>query len=308
MITHVTYKTWSGGVARGGPPFTIDSIQTTRHAERAVWLAGQVEAASWGTVQNYDGCGMSGGILHNTAVNHDNTQGTFFALLRHVLWSGRTSSAPGIALVGLMSSKGWVLTEDGVLRYGSTGRPIPGVAIRNAFSPPDGHVPEGGSEWAVASRWLSVFHDLFSDVTTQQAQIDYAISWMSAGAKDVENEVYQHYVDPHLDTWIGLSSNNMNPYLELAMCVYHAFSVNAPGIAVQHLRSEFSGKPSVQEFAKKLIRALGMEKYGNWHDHIGDVTDRYDRIRLAVWAQPTLWALALSRELMPENFSTIRTL
>src|ERR1043165_2626684 len=131
-ISHASYHGWSGGAAHGGPAFK-DPIDTTRHADRAVWLTGQLEAPSWGVVQNYDGAAMSGGILNNIAVSpKDNTQGSFFKLLRRILDGARGMTVQ--SLRDTFDRQGWVLTEDGVLRTAVDGRAVPGVVIRNTFS------------------------------------------------------------------------------------------------------------------------------------------------------------------------------
>ena len=60
-------RLWSGPHVAGVTPFEAP-LDPESHAQRAVWLSSQLEAPSWGSVQGYDGCGMSAGLLHNTAV------------------------------------------------------------------------------------------------------------------------------------------------------------------------------------------------------------------------------------------------
>lgn len=296
-INHASYHGWSGGAAHGGPSFK-DPVNPLRHSDRAVWLAGQLEAPSWGVVQSYDGCGMSGGILNNIAVSpKDNTQGSFFRLLRRII-----DSVPQATVQEMLDAFvhwSWTITEDGVLRD-EHGRPVPGVTIRDVFTPPHGHVPKTGVEWEQAKKWLEIFFRLFSDPATYAAQSAYATAWLSAGAKTEELAVYRHYVDPHLDSWIGLRADQIEPHLEVAMCIYHAFSVNAPGEALMCLRHVPSALP-VRDFAKKLVALLGTRKYGAWHDNPQNTGNRYDRTRLAVWRRGDLWDATVAHEVAPEN-------
>ena len=48
-----------GFVVRGGPE--VQPPRVDKHMGRAFWLLSKLEAANWGTVQNYDGAGMSAG-------------------------------------------------------------------------------------------------------------------------------------------------------------------------------------------------------------------------------------------------------
>jgi hypothetical protein len=198
-------------------------------------------------------------------------------------------------LISALVACGWVVAEDGVLRNAATGKSVLGVDIRNQFSPPGGHVPSAGPQWDQAVKWLTLFHELFSDPTTFGAQSSYAVTWLAAGAKDVEMFEYHLHVDPHLDTWIGLRSDQMEPHFEMAMCVYHAFSVNAPGAARFILKD--SDSEDVVEWSKTVIAWFSQSTYGHWHGKGG----RYDRTRHAVWSRPDLWDSTMAHELMPDN-------
>jgi len=140
----VQFKNFSGYLARGGP--RIDQpVNPAMHVDRAVYLAGQLEAGSWGTVQSYDGCGMSGGILHNISVSpKDLSQGDFFSLLFTVSSRATQAFAP---IAAEFTRLGWKLTSDGKLRIAATGALVPGAAIRLEFSGViGGNVPKAGSD------------------------------------------------------------------------------------------------------------------------------------------------------------------
>ena len=297
----VTYKTYSGFVVRGGPRFD-QPVNAARHIDRAVYLSGQLEAANWGTVQGYDGAGMSGGILHNTAVNpRDMSQGSFFTLLARV-FAGTPALITADAVNGLLSA-GWHVSPDGVLRD-ANGKAVSGKAIRNEFAGPNGTVPQTGPATVKARKWAECFFNLFANPATWSAQSSYAAEWLVNGNKPAEKSVYDHFsTGPKLDSVISLPAANLPPEIDLAMCVYHAFSVNAPGIAAKCLDPLISKLPALTAagFAAALITALGTRKYGNWTDSPGDGSNRYDRTRKVVWSRQDLWTPAMAMSLMPTD-------
>lgn len=297
----VTYKKYSGYVVRGGPAFD-QPVNAARHIDRAVYLSGQLEAANWGTVQGYDGAGMSGGILHNTSVNpKDMSQGSFFTLLARV-FAGTADMIKDGVVAGLLAA-GWHVAPDGVLRD-ANGKAVSGKAIRNEFSGPEGVVPQSGPASVKAQKWAENFFKLFANPATWAAQSSYAAEWLVGGNKTSEKAVYDHFmIGPKLDSVISLPAANLPPEVELAMCMYHAFSVNAPGIATKCLDPFISKLPTLTAagFAAALIKALGTRKYGNWTDSPGDGSNRYDRTRKAVWARPDLWPTEMAKNLMPTD-------
>jgi len=308
----VSYKSYSGYVSSGGPKIE-QPVNAALHVDRAVYLAGLLEAGSWGTVQGYDGCAMSGGLLHNIAVSpRDLTQGTFFALLREV--SARAKLA--FSEVGDEFLRvGWKVTPDGKLRSVETGALVGGRAIRKELSGSEaGNVAKAGVDSNRAKLWAERFFRLFTDSTTFAAQSDYAAAWLAEGNRGTELEVYRFFLGPNyatLDSIVGIRSAFLPPEVELAMCVYHAFSVNAPGIAkavlepivTRNLRG-FSPTPAIAaRFSGQLIRTLGKRQYGNWLDAPGDGSNRYDKTRLAIWSRPDLWDAKLAKSTMPRDLS-----
>jgi hypothetical protein len=248
---------------------------------------------------------MSGGILHNIAVQpSDLSQGSFFTLLARVFGSATKASGD---VVKTLASIGWHVSPDGVLRD-QAGLKVPGRSIRNEFSGPDGKVPKTGPDFYRAKMWAENFHKLFVNPDTWSAQSRYAAEWLAGGNRVNELKVYNYFAFPTvpmetagitLDSVISLPVSLLPPEIDLAMCVYHAFSVNAPSIAMKCLASVKYTGVSAEQFAMKLIRALGTRKYGNWQDSPGDGSNRYDRARRAVWARSDLWPLAMSKKLMP---------
>lgn len=290
----VTYKKYSGYVVDGGSEIFVPTDGL--HISRAVWLASKLEGSRFGTVQAYDGAGMSGGLLHNIAVSpKDLSQGTFFGLLTRVKAEAPVAFA-GSFVGKRMESLNWVV-DSGMLLTAKGRMKIPGAMIREEFSGPSGKVPREGSEHQ--REWAEGFHRLFVHPSTYGAQLRYAAEWLASGNSKMEMDVYRRY-SGILDSMIGVKFSSLPPAIDLAMCVYHAFSVNAPSIA----RACLSAMPTIiddeTKWAKLLIRKLGLRKFANWADEVGDGSNRYDATRKVVWSCG-LWDTKLARDLMPKD-------
>lgn len=302
----VQFKKWSGIIVRGSE-LVEKPVPPGMHMDRAVWLTSRLEGAAWGTVQSYDGAGMSAGMLHNIAVQPaSGEQGSLFQLLLRV-FSHLDAIAPVVAqpLKTALADQGWYVAQDGVLRSSRTGGRIAGVLIRDVFAPPLGVVPKSGLQYREAVQWALLFHRLFAHKQSRKPQLDYAIKWLAGGQSKLELSVYRDATDdPALDSPIGLDFSSMDPRVELAMCVYHSFSVNGPSPAARCLTQVFKKwKPSrdPEPFAKALVRRLGAYPYGRWRDQPGDGANRYDRTRRVIWSAPELFDSHLANVLMPRD-------
>lgn len=291
---YVTYKNFAGFRVRGYSEFSMP-LDVRSHVSRAVFLTAQLEAPRWGSVQSYDGAGMSAGLLHNVAVTPANMQqGSLWPLLARVL---SASTGDGDELVRELADAGWRLGADGKLRD-AAGALVGGKEIRAKLTPPNGKVPTKGEAHQAAERWARVFSELFGARSTFQAQAAFAGEWLVQSQSAAELAVYRDYC-PGIDSWAGIGIDQLSAEVELAMCVYHSFSANAPGQAVKHLREAHGSAPAgATPFAKRLIRSLGRSPYGRWHDEPGVGNNRYDRTRLAV-LKSRLWPMAA--ELMPRD-------
>lgn len=299
----VRYKSYSGFALGGTIPFERP-VNAALHVDRAVWLAGQLEAPRWGSVQGWDGCGISGGILHNIAVSpKTKEQGSFWALLRAVMESavaGGSDRARELVdqIVWKLDETQMELARDGIVRFDASGGRVPGETLRQVLGSADGKVPRTGPPAERAKWWVSTCAGLLGDHSTFAAQSDYAARWLSGGNRWAELEFYRRF-GRDVDSIIGLPSASLPPAIELAMCVYHAFSVNAPAPAAECLAKIGDWENDPVKAAKHLIRLLGKKKYGRWQDEPGEGRNRYDRTRRAVWSKPDIWDRALARELMP---------
>jgi len=270
-VTRVKYKEYAGCKIDGTVP--VPKPASNLHMDRAFYLTALIEAPTYGSVQSYDGAGMSGGPLHNIAVQPKSMeQGSLFALLRHI--EVNTVNPPDLLdLWAAYNKQNWAVTQNSVLKNKKTGNTVSGVEIRNTFTPFNGTVPQDGPQWEAAKTWALLHHKLFAAPATFDAQKSYAINWLLQTQKDVESLFYQGR-DPRTLT-------DLSPEEDLAMCVYHCYSVNAPAPArdelVKTLGKSTQGKP----FAVALLAHLAANTFGNWEV-------RYTRTRNAALASG-LW-------------------
>lgn len=285
-----------------------------RHADRVLWLIAQIEMPQgWGTVQNYDGAVMSAGLLHNTAIlpKRPNAQGSLWRLMRRVLHTEASLElrrAPEYtAMMNRITDRDWVLGIDGKLRY-CWGAEVPIAEMAEEITGtargdvPDPNIFPDGHEYA--KTWALMFHALFAHPATYATQIEFALEWLLDQHVRKEAVAYSAATNGTVNDCVtAMHSYGLEPDVDLAMAVYHCFSVNAPSVAAavldkalvaQHGRL-FNGR----HFTARLIRLLGESKYGNWSDNNTN-RSRYDRTRLAA---RKLWAPDLVDELMPENLS-----
>jgi hypothetical protein len=308
-VRHVTRGSYAGCLIQGTVPVTAPSgDRALSHLDRAYYLATMLESPRYGTVQSYDGAAMSAGPFHFVALlPKPMTQGPLWALLRRL----ELAQAPIAPLwQALRDGPGWFVARDGVLRDFATGATIRGAAIRHELTPPNGKVPKTGPSWLKARKYALLFHELMSAPESVQAQREHAIEWLVRDPARDEQRTYAKFAellntpaDPH-GLRVGDDDGALPPALDLALCVYHAFSVNAPAPAQTRLKAcitAFERKPDPMGFAQGLIKKLGTAKFGNWADKPGQ-TSRYDRTRL-VAERSGLWNKALVRSLMPEDFA-----
>lgn len=274
-VTWVKFGTYAGckinGVAHVQKPVEL------LHMDRAYYLTALIEAPNYGAVQSYDGAAMSGGPLHNIAVYpRGMTQGSLFQLLSAIEMSQVKSEAL-LNLWGMYRDQSWGVTKDGLLRNTKTGQGVAGQLIRNVFTPVDGNVPKVGPQWEIAKRWALAHHEVFADPATYPAQKAFAIKWLLSSQRAVEDAFYQGREPKALTVGPqGLSIEE-----DLAMCVYHCYSVNGPAPArddlIMALKTSKRGLP----FARTLIARLSGTAFGNWEN-------RYTRTRIAAMTSE-LW-------------------
>ncbi len=265
-IRRIVYKNWAGLVTKGTKQWLPASIDKKNHLDKATWLTSAVEVgAVFGTVQSYDGAAMSAGIEQKIAVLPKSLeQGSLWEFLTKIE-EALEPSLPRSAmhLFSAIDQAGWYLDPRGILRDKNTGNKVPGQEIRNEFTPQNGVVPASGPLFDQASRWIGLFADLFSDPVTFPIQTRQAKLGLLNLHRAVESQVYKKYCGI-TDASVAICGKNISPELDLAMCIYHSFSVNAPSKARQTLELVFGKNLSERSFCHELVKALGTSTYGNW--------------------------------------------
>jgi hypothetical protein len=290
-------RLWSGPHLSGSAAFDAP-LDAASHAHRAVWLSSQLEAPSWGSVQGYDGCGMSAGLLHNTAVLPNGgkpVQGRLWSLVDAMHKHPDAANAPAItALMARIAACGWAIAPHGSLVAAGTLKPIAAAAILRELTPPDGAVPQQGAPWKKACDWAALFHEAFAEAATFPAQVAHAADWLAADRRGEEHRVYALFAPGA--AFLELRADALPPEIDLAMCIYHAFSVHNPLHARQALalvlQSVDGGDPL--KLAKALVRTIA-NKTPRWR------TKRYPRTRATLKkpAAQALWPSALIASVAP---------
>jgi hypothetical protein len=256
-----------------------------------VWLATHVETGGIiGTIQSYDGAGMSAGLQHEIAVfpRTLDEQGPLFKSLDRVRDSG-PSNPEVVALMKAFDEVGWLLDPNGVLREKGSGRVIPGSEIRQEFTPDDGKVPSSGPKWEKAKKWALLFFSVYNHPN----QVDILVKLASASMSSLgrfERPAYKQITNTE-DPSVLVLGQNIRPDQDLALCVYQSHAVNAPSIAKNVLLA--SRPDSTSEWPGRFLKALNDTKWGNW-DRRWIKTRRYAM---------KLWPMELFEDsgIMPED-------
>jgi len=303
----LTYKSWSGIRIKGTEKVPVP--YTDLHIDRAAYLATSLESPNMGAVQSYDRAGMSGGPFHFTAIQPGPmVQGSLFNLLRYL-----EVTAPCTDLDRLweaLAKERWFVARDGTLRNIDSGVLIPAGLIRHRFAPPQGKVPESGPDREQAEYWARLFHNLLSNPVTYKAQQEFAVQYLISGQKSFEAAYYTPHNILTLRSGIAIYDRHKEIFpleIDLALCVYHGHSVNAPGPAkrcLEDMQKKFAPADKSVSAAKYLIWRLGRYKYGRWQDTTDD-RNRYDHTRIKAM-QSGLWPKEFfvgANALMPKDLN-----
>lgn len=302
-----TYKSYSGYLVRGSKPIRPPGSRAP-HMEWAFYLLSRLESANWGTAQNYDGAGMSAGPLHAVAVfPATRAQGPLWQLVADV-FAALPDCPAANRLREELREAGYAVTHGGRVVSVATAKEIAGEELRTFLSGPRGAVRLGTPFEETARRRAVMFSELFSEPRAHEPQRAYTIRWLLQGRSESESTAYSKYMaasprvrPQNVASWLSYASvAELGPELDLAMCVYHAFSVNAPAPAAEELVKAMSER-TAEGFAKALIRGLGTKDFARWRDTT-DNRNRYDRTRIVVESCAERWYAGMVRDLMPENF------
>lgn len=280
IVKYGTIGDYSGPIISG----TVDAFvgvpgMTGPHLDRAFWLTTMVESGGKaGSIMAADGTGMTASLEQLVAVypRNMNEQGSLFGILQEL------SAIVHLDEFLSFGEMGWELVE-GVLRDKKTTRAIMPPVIQNTFTPPHGHVPVRGPQWAQSKKWALEFHKLFAHPVTLSMQIKYGMDQFVKFSKtksprlrkqSVSDLIYKGDIK-QIDSFEG------NVINDLAMSVWWSYKVNGPTPALERLfDAAMDHKPDSPEFGQHLIKLLRTSKYGRW------ATNRYDRTRkhaMTIW-------------------------
>jgi len=254
-----------------------------------------------------DGTGCTAGLHQCIAVYPRNLkrQGTLFKFLAYL---NDAFPMRYFRLGELIEKEGWILTEEGELRYANDDRSnklgalVPPNVIRSTFTPINGVVPRKGAKWRQAKKWALAFHDFLKNTKTFDAQIDYGVSEMVKFSRCYRNRRLGGKTISEI--FCGKLSDDLiheHPYLDLGMCMFWNYKTNLPAPALTRLGKSskvFNVKDfdSYRHFSEALIRMLCTSKIGRWS------TARYARSRkyaMKIWPKELFVG---SEAIMPRRF------
>ena len=305
-VIHKKFRGYSGPVVYGeklGDPTFSDE-----HIERVVLLTEAVETGRRaGSVFAADGTAMTGGRAQHILVyprelanedwNAKNDQGGLGSLLR--LLEVEVGGEPVNALFRAFEIEGWYLAQDGQLRWLKSGRikvanrwvdysggdVVYGAVLRDAITPKGGKVPSSGPEWETAKQWALLFHEVFQGDKSMEAQQRFEVMHL---VDRIGTRKYQFFNNRRSATVAQVVygpgdpstlrvGRDISAHLDLAMCLFHSHSVNAPSVAFASLRDALRatgftpadrGLAGEVSFARELLRRLANTSYGRWNDSI----------------------------------------
>lgn len=309
-ILHRKIGKYQGAVIYGtevAPPPTGPTADI--HSERAYWLTGEVETGNkLGSVMMADGTAFTIGRDQHIAVypselaaedfDAEDDQGGVWKLLAKMELTKSSHIQP---LWDAFADEGWYIGQDGHLRWitattgiylkgkkisVSGGDLVHGAMIREAITPNGGKVAKGGTDWKVCRRWATLLHNLTADPKTAPIQNAFGLAHLYHRVKHrkfcprgprvtMEKGIYGRH---NIAT---VKSSDFSQMFDLAMCVFHSYTVNAPSVAFRLLEQvtrsvgwDETGFGTTAEiaFARTLIRELKLKKYGRWNR-------RYERTR-----------------------------
>lgn len=317
----ITFNKYSGLRIKGRIPLEMKAkdplVISKSHIEMAFYITAVIESGGvFGTVINYDGTGMTAGIHQAIAVYPKNlkAQGPLWKLLSRMYVLPETP----LSLINIreeLHDFGLDLTADGVVRNES-GNPVSGTVLRKFFGTPQGKLGKG-EDRARAEQVIQLFHGLFSDERTHGLQVASGTEHFLKIAErtklrfskaprtkcsNIQQQIYGPLTDKHFSM---LRTEDMSPELNLAMCLYWSYLVNAPGMALKKMCKTLDAIDRRttgwgDKFSRLLVRNLGTSSYGRWDDDID--SGRYQRTRRVMMMGLFDAALFRKGAIMPKDF------
>jgi hypothetical protein len=295
MTTRVNFKSigkYTGPVIYGTE--VVKQPSGPFHAGRAFWLTGQVETGNrLGSVMMADGTGFTIGIDQHIAVypkelasedfNAADDQGGAWALLAAL----EVANAPVKMLWEAFKMRGWYVAPDGTLRWISGGTHkvqnrklehrggdlVHGAVIRDAITPTRGNVVKP-CEKETARDWALMLHELTSAPSSRDVQVAFGVKHLCNRVRTRKLRVVEHhrrgtfqqavYGSADIET---IKLTDLGDHLDLALCVLHSYTVNAPAVAFELLTEALNERDIEKEperFATVLLAKIKAKKYGFW--------------------------------------------
>jgi len=306
-VRYRSFRSYSGPGIRG---ILLDKSQyenTNNHAQRALYLTEGVETGHRvGSIMAGDGTATTAGrgqhilVYPRELANEDfdarDDQGGLPKLLRKL--EVETSSPALDKLYGAFIAEGWYVAQDGVLRWHDDARTkvkgrwleckagdiVHGAVLRDTITPKGGKVPRKGEQWEQAKRWALLFHEVFKEESSLKVQTDFELEHL---VHRVMHRKYGFHPNRRRETVsqvvygsrgfrgpapVGrlVVGKHITVELDLAMCLFHSHTVNAPAIAYRKLKEtllatgyEPDHRNQLAEiaFAKELLKRLAKAKY-----------------------------------------------
>lgn len=303
MTTRVNFR--SIGKYTGPVIYGTEVVQPPNgpfHAGRAFWLTGQVETGNrLGSVMMADGTGFTIGIDQHIAVypkelahedfNAADDQGGAWALLAAL----EVAHAPVRMLWEAFEQRGWYVAPDGTLRWIDNGVHkvqnrklehqggdlVHGATIRDVLTPKGGVVTKTCQK-EQAREWALMLHELTRAPTSWDVQVSFGVKHLCHRVRTRKLRLAEHrrrvtfqqavYGSPTNIETIKLA--DIGEHLDLALCVFHSYTVNAPAVAFRLMEEAIKGlgwsgawledETARCNFALNLLTRLKAEKYGRW--------------------------------------------
>lgn len=236
------FGNYSGYVIYGTEKIVESPIfDKTKHLHRVLLLLSSgIESSTWGTVQSYDGAGISAGLLHHVATLPEKATrgGTFWALMQEFQDLGLPR------LAGVEMKEG--LPYDAVTKL-----PLLGDDIRKLFTGSYKGLTPQPPPPGVLER-VQLVHDLFANPLTRGAQLAAARKWLNSVCSYPELAGALEPGTPSAPSGLK-TSDFLSPELELACCVIRSFAVNNPAAAHSAIKQSL---PVDAEFPLRVYDSL----------------------------------------------------
>ena len=296
-INHRSIGKYSGPVIYGTE--VVKPPNGPFHAGRAFWLTGQVETGNrLGSVMMADGTGFTIGIDQHIAVyprelaaedfNAADDQGGAFALLAAM----EVAHAPVRMLWEAFEQRGWYVAPDGTLRWIDSGTHkvgtrklehqggdlVHGATIRDTVTPKGGKVTKVCQK-EQAREWAAMLHELTRAPSSRDVQVAFGVKHLCHRVRTRKLRLADHRRRVTFQKAVYGSENierikmtDLGPKYDLALCVFHSYTVNAPSVAFKLMEDTIKGmggfdptcEASREVFAGAILLKLKRKKYGRW--------------------------------------------